>query len=46
MATRRIVGMAAESGRRLHVLHVSTADEMAYLARHKRRVSVEVTPTT
>lgn len=44
MATRRIVEMAAESGRRLHVLHVSTADEMAYLARHKRRVSVEVTP--
>lgn len=44
MATRRIVQMAAESGRRLHVLHVSTADEMAYLAHHKRRVSVEVTP--
>ncbi|MBH8580685.1 dihydroorotase [Bisbaumannia pacifica] len=44
MATRRIVAMAAESWRRLHVLHVSTADEMAYLAHHKRRVSVEVTP--
>lgn len=43
-ATRRIVQMAEECGRRLHVLHVSTAQEMAYLAAHKRRVSVEVTP--
>ncbi|GGJ87165.1 dihydroorotase [Pseudomonas matsuisoli] len=44
MATRRIVEMAAESGRRLHILHVSTGEEMAYLAQHKHRVSVEVTP--
>ncbi|MCM3373147.1 allantoinase, partial [Bacillus velezensis] len=43
-ATRRIVGLAAQAGRRLHVLHVSTADEMALLARHRRRVTVEVTP--
>ena len=41
-ATRRIVGMAEETGRRLHVLHVSTAEEIGYLAHHKRRVSVEV----
>lgn len=39
-ATRRIVGLAAQAGRRLHVLHVSTADEMALLARHRRRVTV------
>ena len=43
-ATRRIVGIAEEAGRRLHVLHVSTAEEMQYLAGHKRRVTVEVTP--
>ncbi len=43
-ATRRIVGMAAETDRRLHVLHVTTAEEMAFLAQHKRRVTVEVTP--
>ncbi len=43
-ATRRIVGMAAETNRRLHVLHVTTAEEMAFLAQHKRRVTVEVTP--
>ncbi|WP_322880480.1 dihydroorotase [Pandoraea sputorum] len=44
MATRRIVNIAAETGRRIHVLHVSTAEEIAYLAKHKHRVSVEVTP--
>lgn len=44
LATRRIVGIAGETGRRLHVLHVSTADEMAFLSRHKRRVTVEVLP--
>ncbi|WP_323750381.1 dihydroorotase [Marinobacter sp.] len=43
-ATRRIVAMAGEAKRRLHVLHVSTAEEMQYLARHKRRVTVETTP--
>ncbi|TFY95186.1 dihydroorotase [Pseudomonas nabeulensis] len=44
MATQRIVQLAAETGRRIHVLHVSSAAEMEYLARHKSRVTVEVTP--
>ncbi len=44
IATERIVRLAGEANRRLHVLHVSTAEEMALLARHKRRVTVEVTP--
>lgn len=44
LATKRIVAMAEEAGRRLHVLHVSTAEELRYLALHKRRVTVEVTP--
>lgn len=43
-ATRRIVALAAEAGRRLHVLHVSTAEEMAFLSGHRHRVTVEVTP--
>lgn len=43
-ATRRIVGLAVETGRRLHVLHVTTAEEMAFLAQHKGRVTVETTP--
>ncbi|EPD41670.1 MULTISPECIES: dihydroorotase [Delftia] len=44
MATQRIVRLAEECGRRLHVLHVSTAEEMAFLAGRKHRVTVEVTP--
>lgn len=44
LATRKIIRLAAEAGRRLHLLHVSTASEMALLAGHKHRVSVEVTP--
>ncbi|WP_111657007.1 dihydroorotase [Isoalcanivorax indicus] len=44
LATRKILRLAEEAGRRLHLLHVSTAAEMALLARHKRSVSVEVTP--
>ena len=43
-ATRRIVGMAAETGRRLHLLHITSAEELAFLAEHKRHVTVEVTP--
>jgi len=43
-ATRRIVSLARESGRRLHILHVSTAEEVAFLARHRARVSFEVLP--
>lgn len=43
-ATQRIVGMAAATDRRLHVLHVTTAEEMAFLAMHKRRVTLEVLP--
>lgn len=43
-ATQRIVRLAAEVNRRLHVLHVSTAEEMQFLAAHKHRVTVEVTP--
>ncbi|WP_238400820.1 dihydroorotase [Alloalcanivorax marinus] len=44
IATRRIVALAEDTGRRLHILHVSTAEEIAWLARHKERVTVEVTP--
>lgn len=43
-ATQRIVRLAAEVNRRLHVLHVSTAEEMQFLAAYKHRLTVEVTP--
>src|SRR5438132_11375626 len=43
-STRRLVGLAKSLGKRIHVLHVSTAEEVAYLADHKDVASVEVTP--
>lgn len=42
--TQRLVALAHETGRRIHVLHVTTAQEMAFLAGHKDVASVEVTP--
>jgi dihydroorotase len=44
IATQRLVRLAERHGRRVHVLHVSTAGEMAFLAGHKDWASVEVTP--
>ena len=43
-ATRRLLRLAAERGRPVHVLHVTTAEEIALLAAHKAIASVEVTP--
>ncbi|MEO0036439.1 MAG: hypothetical protein RLZZ501_2462 [Pseudomonadota bacterium] len=44
IATRRLVGLAEQAGRRVHILHVTSAEEMAFLAEHKDWASVEVTP--
>lgn len=44
MATRQLVGLAEKYGKRVHVLHISTAVEMEFLALHKEWASVEVTP--
>jgi dihydroorotase len=43
-ATERLVGAARRHGARVHLLHVSTAAEMEFIAAHKDHVSVEVTP--
>ncbi|MDJ0684701.1 MAG: dihydroorotase [Alphaproteobacteria bacterium] len=43
-ATQRVVALAEETGRRVHVLHVTTGEEMAFLAQHKKIATVEVTP--
>ena len=43
-ATRRVLRLSAKTGRPVHVLHITTRDEMAMLAEHKRLASVEVTP--
>jgi dihydroorotase len=42
--TQRLVRLAHETGKRIHVLHVSTAQEMEFLAAHKDVASVETTP--
>jgi dihydroorotase len=44
MATRRLVGAARKAGRRVHVLHISTAQEMDFLVDHKDVATLEVTP--
>ncbi len=44
IATARLVRLAETHGKRIHVLHVSTAGEMAFLRDHKDYASVEVTP--
>jgi len=44
IATERLVRVARETGARVHVLHISTAQEMDFLKDHKDVASVEVTP--
>ena len=44
IATKRLVAMAEKYRKRVHVLHISTAEEMAFLKDHKHYASVEVTP--
>lgn len=42
--TRRLVAIAEETGAPIHVLHISTAEEIPFLAEHKRLVTCEATP--
>ena len=44
LSTRRLVGLARETGARIHVLHVTTRDEMEFLRFHKDVATVEITP--
>ena len=44
LATRRAIKLASAAGRRIHVLHVTTAAEMQLLGQHKDVATVEVTP--
>lgn len=44
LATERLLRLAYATGRRVHVLHVSTAAEIDLLARHRDIATVEVTP--
>ena len=42
--TQRLVRLARETGKRVHVLHISTTAEMEFLRDHKDVASVEATP--
>ena len=42
--TKRLLRLARETGRRIHVLHISTADEVPLLEAHKDIATAEVTP--
>jgi dihydroorotase len=44
LATQRLIRLAREAKRRVHVLHVTTAQEMAFLADCKDIATVETTP--
>ncbi|HEV2650233.1 MAG TPA: dihydroorotase, partial [Rhizomicrobium sp.] len=44
MSTERVIRLARAAGRRLHVLHVTTADEIPLLAGARELVTAETTP--
>lgn len=44
MATQRLVALARETGKRIHVLHISTKEEIDFLRDHKDVASCEATP--
>lgn len=43
-STRRLLKLARAAGRRVHVLHISTAEELPLLAENRDLATVEVTP--
>jgi len=44
LSTQRLVAIAREMGARIHILHISTAEEIAFLADHKDLATLEITP--
>lgn len=44
LATKRLLALAKGARRRIHVLHISTADELEYLSEARDIATVEVTP--
>jgi len=44
LCTERLLRLARAAGKRIHVLHISTADELPLLAANKDIATVEVTP--
>lgn len=44
LAVKRAVALGRKSGRRLHFLHTTSAEEMAFLRAHKDIATIETTP--
>lgn len=44
ICTKRLVELATKANKKIHVLHISTKEEMEFLAKHKDVATVEVTP--
>jgi dihydroorotase len=44
LATQQVLRLAREEGRPLHILHVSTQDELPLLEQHRDLATMEVTP--
>lgn len=44
LATQRILRLARQAGRRIHILHVTTPAELELIAQHKDIATCEVTP--
>jgi dihydroorotase len=43
-STRRVVKIAERHNKKIHVLHVTTKEEVDFLAMHKKNVTFEITP--
>ena len=43
-STRRLLGMAERLGKRVHVLHVTTAEEVQIIAAHRANATMEANP--
>lgn len=43
-ATKKVLELAEKTNRKVHILHVTTAEEMQFLAKKKHLATVEVTP--
>jgi dihydroorotase len=44
LATRRILAIARETGRKIHILHITTPEELALIAANKDIATCELTP--
>ena len=44
MSTQRLIALARETGKRVHVLHVTTKEEAIFLSHHKDVATAEATP--